>query len=177
MQLLTALAVCCCSACTPCRCKQAEVHSLPPPGATCALCHAGEAPAAHLDQAHALRSCGLSCHSLGPLMPVTLSPLRPSASGSRADSQQQPTNAAAGTGGGAPDQLAVLADAAAAAADAADNNDGADKPPQPPAAPAAPCAPESAVAEASEVVWVHRQCALWSPEVYPDRAGILVRSP
>jgi hypothetical protein len=25
------------------------------------------------------------------------------------------------------------------------------------------------------VVWVHRQCALWSPEVYPDRRSMLVR--
>jgi hypothetical protein len=24
------------------------------------------------------------------------------------------------------------------------------------------------------VVWVHRQCALWSPEVYPDRRSVLV---
>jgi hypothetical protein len=24
------------------------------------------------------------------------------------------------------------------------------------------------------VVWVHRQCALWSPEVYPDRRSMLV---
>lgn len=29
-------------------------------------------------------------------------------------------------------------------------------------------------AAAAAVVWVHRQCALWSPEVYPDRRGILV---
>jgi hypothetical protein len=140
---------------------------VPPRGTTCVLCHAPEAPGSHMDQAKALRSSGLSNRGLGPLMPVCMPPAKPAGSGSKGEphtasgvhqhqveaegapgSHQLPAGVAAGEGSAAG---AAAAEAAAAA-------------------PAA-----SAPAAESEVVWVHRQCALWSPEVYPDKTGMLVR--
>lgn len=136
-------------------CVQTDVHSVPPPGTTCVLCHAPEAPGSHMDQAKALRSSGLSNRGLGPLMPVCMPPAKPAGSGSKGEPhpasevQQHQVDAE-----GAP---AVVAAAAPGAGEAAT------------AAPAA-----SAPAAESQVVWVHRQCALWSPEVYPDKTGMLV---
>lgn len=99
-----------------------------------------------MDQAKALRSCGLSNRGLGPLMPVCVPAAKQTTSGTRSEQQ-------AGGGAGA------VAGAAAAQADSK------------PAAAAG-----SDPAAESEVVWVHRQCALWSPEVYPDPSGVLVSS-
>ncbi|KAF8060099.1 trx [Scenedesmus sp. PABB004] len=104
----------------------ADTHAPPPRGATCALCHAPEAPGCHADQATAVPATGMSRTGLGPLMPVTM-PVHAPAAG-----------AAEGGGG-----------------------EGAAGEPAPAPAPAA-------------VAWVHRQCALWSPEVYPDRRGALM---
>jgi hypothetical protein len=97
-----------------------------------------------MDQAKALRSCGLSNRGLGPLMPVCVPAAKQTTSGTRSEQQ---------TGGGA----GAMAGAAAAPADSK------------PAAAAG-----SDPAAETEVVWVHRQCALWSPEVYPDPSGVLV---
>lgn len=136
---------------------QTEVHRLPPPGTACALCHAMEAPGAHMDQAKALRSSGLSNRGLGPLMPVCMPPAKQAASGNTASGLAQPhAEAAAG----------AEADSRPAAEGAATS--------EPAAADGAAAAAGSALAAEGEVVWVHRQCALWSPEVYPDKSGVLV---
>lgn len=172
---------------------QSEVHQLPPPGATCALCHAQEAPGAHMDQAKALRMSGLSNRGLGPLMPVSM---RPEPAPARSDQHM---------GSALPVSAAPAAHVDGAAAVHA--APGADKPALDGANPAAAAAPvetteeqnpgrrpgddtptstavgnektpaiATALASSSQgaVVWVHRQCALWSPEVYPDKTGVLV---
>lgn len=135
---------------------QAEVHRVPPPGTTCALCHAMEAPGAHMDQAKALRSSGLSNRGLGPLMPVCMPPSKQAASGNTAS--QAPAGST-GTGAAATEADSRPAEGAAAT-------------PEPAAAAAAAAGSEPAAE--GEVVWLHRQCALWSPEVYPDKSGVLV---
>jgi hypothetical protein len=137
--------------------SQTEVHRLPPPGTACAMCHAMEAPGAHMDQAKALRSSGLSNRGLGPLMPVCLPPAKQAASGNTASGMAQPH--AAGAAGAEADSRPAAESAATS---------------EPAAADGAAAPTGSALAAEGEVVWVHRQCALWSPEVYPDKSGVLV---
>lgn len=109
-----------------------------------------------MDQAKALRSSGLSNRGLGPLMPVCMPPSKQAASGNTAS--QAPAGST-GTGAAAAEADSRPAEGAAAI-------------PEPAAAAAAAAGSEPAAE--GEVVWLHRQCALWSPEVYPDKSGVLV---
>lgn len=139
-----------------------------------------------MDQARALRSSGLSSRGLGPLMPVCMPPAAKQAVGS--GHPAEPTAAAgaapapeaaagsavAAAGADAQGQKSGVSKAAAEAPDTAASSD------KPAAVLPASAPPPSAVGAAAappaegEVVWVHRQCALWSPEVYPGKTGVLV---
>jgi hypothetical protein len=105
-----------------------------------------------MDQAKALRSCGLSNRGLGPLMPVCMPPLKQAASGNTAS--HAPAGST-GTGAAGAEADSRPAEGVAATLEAA-------------------AAAGSEPAAEGEVVWLHRQCALWSPEVYPDKSGALV---